>query len=187
MAERKAVIKKYSDRRLYDSGARRYVNLDDIARMVREGVEVEVLDAGTGKDLTRIVLTQIIMEDIRDGESGLPLKLLNQLVVASDRATHDVLSWYLENAAELSKKAGGVLRSGVSEARSAVAGPMEFVRNLLGAAPPPPESDNKELDALREEIQELKTLLAQRDRSNAAAKPKRRAPATPARSRGKKK
>lgn len=186
MSERKAVIKKYGDRRLYDAGVRRYVNLNDVARMVRKGVEVEVLDARSGKDLTRIVLMQIIMEDSRDGESGLPLKLLNQLVVATDRATHDVLSWYLENASELSKKAGGVLRSGVSEAKSAVAGPMEIVRNLLGAAPPPPESDGRELDALRREIQELKVLLAQSERSNPASRPKRVEPA-PARSRGKNK
>jgi polyhydroxyalkanoate synthesis regulator protein len=134
-----------------------------------------VLDARTGNDLTRIVLTQIIMEDIRDGESGLPLKLLKQLVVTSDRATHDVLSWYLENAAELSKKAGGVLRTGVSEAKSAVAGPMEFVRNLLGPASPAPEAEGKELDSLRREIQELKARLAQHEQSNPAPKPKRKA------------
>lgn len=172
MAERRAMIKKYGDRRLYDTEARRYVNVDDIAKMVREGVEVEVRDARTDKDLTRIVLTQIIMDDIRDGESDLPLKLLHQLVVASDRAGHELLSWYLENASELSKKAGGMLRSGVSEAKSAVTAPMEFVKNLLGAAP---ESEAVELVALRREVQELKALLAHRGLKASAPKTKRKA------------
>ena len=65
MPERKVVVKKYENRRLYDTGASRYVNLDDVARMVREGVEVQVLDARTGEDLTRVILTQVIMEDAK--------------------------------------------------------------------------------------------------------------------------
>ena len=65
MAERKAVIKKYENRRLYDTGASRYVNLEDVARMVREGVEVQVVDARSGEDLTRVILTQVIVEDAK--------------------------------------------------------------------------------------------------------------------------
>jgi polyhydroxyalkanoate synthesis repressor PhaR len=160
MIESKTVIKKYSDRRLYDSTARRYVNLGDISRMLREGVDVTVLDARTGKDLTRVVLTQIIMEDTRDGDAGLPLKLLRQLVVASDRATHDFLSWYLETASELYKKAGTALLSRVSEARSAVTNPLEFVRHLVGGEAPAPEIDPAEVDALRRQVRELEARLA---------------------------
>jgi polyhydroxyalkanoate synthesis repressor PhaR len=147
----KTVVKKYSDRRLYDTGNRRYVNLEDIARLIREGVEVEVVDAATGKDLTRLVLTQIIMEDSREGESGLPLKLLRQLVVASDRATHDFLSWYLETALELYKKAGAALWSGVTEARSAFSSPVDYVRHLMGA---------QEIEELRRQVRDLETRLA---------------------------
>jgi polyhydroxyalkanoate synthesis repressor PhaR len=157
MAERRALIKKYSDRRLYDSTARRYVNLDELARMIREGVDVQVLDARTGKDLTRVILTQIIMDDTRDGEASLPLKLLRQLVLASDRATHEFLSWYLETAFDLYKKAGTALRSGVSEAKSVVSSPVDFVRNLLS-------SDNPELEDLRRRVKELEARLARRER-----------------------
>ena len=95
MAERKAVIRKYENRRLYDTGASRYVNLDDVARMVREGVDVQVVDARSGEDLTRVILTQVIMEDAKGRESGLPLELLRKLIVASDHATHEFLTWYL--------------------------------------------------------------------------------------------
>ena len=55
-----ALIKKYGNRRLYDTAGSRYVNLDNLAAMVRAGREVRVLDAKTGRDLTRVTLTQII-------------------------------------------------------------------------------------------------------------------------------
>lgn len=166
MSTRKTVVKKYSDRRLYDTANRRYVNLEDIARIVREGDDVEVVDAATGKDLTRFVLTQIIMEDSREGESGLPLKLLRQLVIASDRATHDFLSWYLETALELYKKAGAALWSGVSEARSAVSSPVEYVRHLVA-----PERDNGEIEELRRQVRDLEARLAVCERHRTARKP----------------
>jgi polyhydroxyalkanoate synthesis repressor PhaR len=69
---------------LYDTAGSRYVNLDDIARFVREGKELQVVDAKAGQDLTRVTLTQIIMGDAKDNPTGLPLELLRQLVVASD-------------------------------------------------------------------------------------------------------
>ena len=171
MTERKIVIKKYSDRRLYDSNARRYVNLDEIARMMREGADVEVRDARSGKDLTRVVLTQIIVDDTREGETGLPLKLLRQLVVASDRATHDFLSWYLDTAFELYQKTGTALRSRVSEARSAVSSPMDFVRHLFSGEPVPPEASNPEIEGLRRQVRELEARLAGMERR----KPERKA------------
>jgi polyhydroxyalkanoate synthesis repressor PhaR len=64
------VIKKYGNRRLYDSAGSRYVNLDDIAELVRAGQNVQVVDAKTGKDLTRVTLTQIITEDAKDKPTG---------------------------------------------------------------------------------------------------------------------
>lgn len=166
MNTRKIVIKKYSDRRLYDTANRRYVNLDDIARMIREGVDVEVVDASTGKDLTRLVLTQIIMDDSRDGESELPLKLLRQLVIASDRATHDFLSWYLETALELYKNAGAAFRSGMLEARSAVASPMDYLRRMVA-----PDRDSGEIEELRRQVRDLEARLEAFERRSAARKP----------------
>ena len=73
-----ALIKKYGNRRLYDTTGSRYVNLDEVAGFIRQGKDVQVLDAKTGKDLTRVVLTQIITDDARDKPTGLPLELLRQ-------------------------------------------------------------------------------------------------------------
>ncbi len=153
MNTNKAVIKKYSDRRLYDAGAKRYVKLEDIARMIRAGVDVEVLDAGTGRDLTRVILTQIVMEDARDRDTGLPMQFLRQLVMASDRATHEFLSWYLNGTLELYKKAQQRFHSGFSEAKQALSNPLDFLRRLL-------PSDAAEIELLRRRVEELEARLA---------------------------
>ena len=59
------VVRKYENRRLYDTSSSRYVNLPEIAQMVREGAEVQVVDAKSGEDITRVILTQIIHEVAR--------------------------------------------------------------------------------------------------------------------------
>lgn len=160
MTKPKLVIKKYSDRRLYDAGSKRYVKLADIAKMVREGMDVEVRDARSGKDLTRVVLTQIIFEDARDRETALPIQFLRQLVVASDRKTHEFISWYLNNTMDLYHKAQQSLQSRITDAKSAVSGPLDFVRALLAGQQFPSERDTEEVDELRSRILELETRLA---------------------------
>ncbi len=178
-ANPKLVIKKYSDRRLYDSGASRYVKLEDVARMVRDGIEVKVVDARSGKDLTYLILTQIILEDARERETPLPLQLLTQLVRASDRATHDFLSWYLHNTLDLYQKAQASVRSRLPEAKAAVARPIEFVRNLLAehpAPPLPPLANITEVEQLRRRVEELEEQLARRgkNKSTGTAQAKRK-------------
>jgi polyhydroxyalkanoate synthesis repressor PhaR len=135
--------------------------LEDIARMIREGMDVQVLDAKTGKDITRVILTQIVVEDARDKESGLPLKLLRQLVVASDRATHDFLSWYLDNTMELYNKAQEAIHSRLSDAKRAVTSPLDYVRGMLSGLPWPPAHDDSEVERLRTQVEELKAELAE--------------------------
>src|SRR5438132_8259681 len=78
------LIEKYGSRRLYDTTSSRYVNLDDLAAHIRAGRNVRVVDAKTGQDLTRVILTQIITEDAKGKPTGLPLELLRQLIIASD-------------------------------------------------------------------------------------------------------
>jgi polyhydroxyalkanoate synthesis repressor PhaR len=158
----KTVIRKYGDRRLYDSSGSRYVKLDDIATMIRDGIEVQVLDARTGKDITRVILTQIVVEDARGPETGLPLQLLRQLVMTSDKATHDFLTWYLNSTMDLYQKAQDTIHSGLSEAKAAVTSPLDYVRNLVAGQASPPAHDDDELDRLRHRVQELETLLAGR-------------------------
>ena len=86
------IIRKYPNRRLYDTAAGRYVNLEDVASLVRRGEDVQVIDAKTGEDVTRVVLTQIIVEDAKDHGAMLPLELLRQLILVTDRAGRELLS-----------------------------------------------------------------------------------------------
>src|SRR6201996_8237973 len=94
------IIKKYANRRLYDTSNSRYINLEDIEAMVRNGKDVQVVDASTGEDITRVTLPQIIVEDAKGHPSGLPLELLRQLIVASDRVGQEFIMWYLKSAFE---------------------------------------------------------------------------------------
>lgn len=74
------IIKKYANRRLYDTSTSSYVTLDHLSELVREGRDFEVRDAKSGEDLTRQVLTQIIFEQETKGEGALPLNFLRQLI-----------------------------------------------------------------------------------------------------------
>lgn len=174
MGNPELLIRKYSDRRLYDTSSSRYVKLDDIARMVREGVDVRVVDDRTGKDITHLIFTQIIVENAREREIALPLQLLTQLVRASDKATHDFLTWYLDSTLNLYKKAQETVQTRLSSAKSAVASPLDFVRNLLAghslqSQAAAPTAASNELESLRRQVQELQALMQQR------AKPRRSA------------
>jgi polyhydroxyalkanoate synthesis repressor PhaR len=74
------VIKKYANRRLYNTASSAYVTLEDLANMVKKGVDFTVRDAKSGEDITRSVLTQIIFEEENKGTNLLPIKFLRQLI-----------------------------------------------------------------------------------------------------------
>ena len=78
MDQKTVVIKKYENRRLYDTTNSRYVNLEEVAQLVQSGKDVQVVDAATGEDLTRLVLTQIIVEDAKTPNSNFPLDVLRR-------------------------------------------------------------------------------------------------------------
>ncbi|MEQ1687112.1 MAG: polyhydroxyalkanoate synthesis repressor PhaR [Sphingopyxis sp.] len=73
-------IKKYANRRLYDTRKSTYITLDDLAAMVRDGREFRVVDAKSGEDITHNVLTQIIMDAEQGGQTMLPVSFLRQLI-----------------------------------------------------------------------------------------------------------
>ncbi|MDE2977529.1 MAG: pesticin [Acidobacteriota bacterium] len=95
------VIKKYENRRLYDTHSSRYVNLEGVAELVRGGRDIQVVDSKTGEDVTRHVLTQIIVDGAKDPEHGPPLEFLRDLVRARDQAGRDFFQWYLKSAGEV--------------------------------------------------------------------------------------
>jgi polyhydroxyalkanoate synthesis repressor PhaR len=96
MAKKSVVIKKYENRRLYDTTNSRYVNLEEVAQLLQQGNDVQVLDAASGEDITRLILTQIIVEDAKAADSNFPLDLLRQMVVASGRASQESALKYMK-------------------------------------------------------------------------------------------
>ena len=100
-AEQKvAIVKKYANRRLYNTGSSRYVTLDDLSQMVRQGQHFVVHDAKTGEDLTRSILTQIILEEDSKGRNLLPINFLRQLIGYYDDSLRAFLPRYLELSME---------------------------------------------------------------------------------------
>ena len=89
------VIKKYANRRLYNTATSSYVTLDHLSQMVKAGVEFTVADAKTGEDITRSVLTQIIVEEESKGESLLPIGFLRQLIAFYGDSLQGLLPRYL--------------------------------------------------------------------------------------------
>ena len=153
------VIKKYGNRRMYDTSASRYVNLDDLAGMVREGKAVKVVDAKTGEDLTRLTLTQIISEDVKDKPTGLPLELLRQLIVASDQARQEFLMWYLRSAFDTYQKVQDALQTRLTDVQSAITSPLESMKRFLETGPAPPPEPESELKVLRKRLADLEARL----------------------------
>jgi polyhydroxyalkanoate synthesis repressor PhaR len=174
MKNPEVLIRKYSDRRLYDTDASRYVKLQDIARMVRDGSDVRVVDGRTGKDVTHIILTQIIADTAKERQIALPLQLLTQIVRASDKATHDFLSWYLNSTLDLYQKAQNSVNTRLSKAKKTASTPLDYVRNLLAAHSWPPTAEGGEVEQLRRRVEELQTRLAQPKKSARRAPRRRR-------------
>jgi len=94
----RVTIKKYANRRLYDTESSTYITLDRLAQMVREGREFEVVDAKSGEDITRQVLTQIIVEEEARGATMLPLNFLKQLIGLYGNSMQNFVPQYLEAA-----------------------------------------------------------------------------------------
>jgi polyhydroxyalkanoate synthesis repressor PhaR len=93
-------IKKYANRRLYNTRTSSYITLDHLAQMVKENIEFKVLDAKTGADLTHTILTQIIMEEEASGEQMLPTSFLRQLIAMYGNSMQALLPGYLEASME---------------------------------------------------------------------------------------
>jgi polyhydroxyalkanoate synthesis repressor PhaR len=165
------VIKKYGNRRMYDTAASRYVNLDDMAELIRQGKEVKVVDAKTGEDLTRVTLTQIITEDAREKSTGLPLELLRQLIVASDQARQEFIMWYLKSAFDTYQTVKDAVENRLSRMQSALISPGEAVRRFVERAQPAaPDTTSSELEALRQQVANLEARL----KKSSSKKPRRK-------------
>jgi polyhydroxyalkanoate synthesis repressor PhaR len=109
------VIKKYANRRLYNTATSTYVTLDDLSDMVKKGNDFVVYDAKSGEDITRSVLTQIIFEEESKGQNLLPIKFLRQLIHFYGDSMQAFVPGYLEMSLESLTKEQDKLRSQMAE------------------------------------------------------------------------
>jgi polyhydroxyalkanoate synthesis repressor PhaR len=100
----KVTIKKYANRRLYDTESSSYITLDRLAAMIREGRDFEVVDAKTGEDITHQVLTQIIVDEESRGSTMLPVNFLRQLIGLYGGQMQGAVPSYLEAAMDAFQK-----------------------------------------------------------------------------------
>ena len=121
------VIKKYANRRLYNTQTSSYVTLDHLAGMVKDGTEFEVQDARTGEDITRSVLTQIIFEEEAKGQNLLPIKFLRQLIRFYGDSLQAFVPGYLDMSMESFTKNQGAMRDRIAEA---MGGGNQMIENL---------------------------------------------------------
>jgi len=175
-------IRRYDNRKLYDAGARRYVTLEELARLIAEGTELRVVEQRTGEDITNVVLAQVVLEGIKQRTASIPHQVLSRLIrlgasrgggftewldpqEASTRARHEaerIVSGLvargrltLDEALALRQDIAGSAQRLVAEAQ---AGVQARVRRLL-------ETDkeagvNPALEALKERLSTFETLLA---------------------------
>ena len=161
------VVKKYGNRRLYDTDTSRYITQEELTERIRSGLEVKVVDAKTGADLTQATLTQIIIEG-RGAGAFLPVPLLHQLIRLGDDALAEFFNRYVQMALEMYLQ----LKSGVSTLSPfnpfAAMNPFAsaLMRPFQGSqpAPAPAAAPTTDLDSLKRELDELKRSRKPRPR-----------------------
>jgi polyhydroxyalkanoate synthesis repressor PhaR len=181
------VIKKYANRRLYDTSTSQYVTLDYLRDLVKKGTDFQVVDAKSGEDLTRGVLAQIIFEEESRGANLLPVDFLRQLIGFYGDSLQSVVPGYLQMSMNSFSQQQGEFRDKMSEAMSSPQATMAMLeeqtrRNMelfsqtmrmftpfqAGATPeaesgaaPEPEGKPEDLSALREELDSLREKMDQ--------------------------
>ncbi len=178
MPARPVIIKKYENRRLYDTSNSRYVNLEDIAQMVREGTEVRVVDAATGEDLTRFVLTQIVVESAKAPNSAFPLDMLRQMIVASGQVSREGLLGYMKAMVDMYQNTYRAFAPGLSPFEFAQPKPYRGPADAPapdGSATTPPDGAQPSVEELRRRVEELERLIPKSPSARPAPKRKRTA------------
>ncbi len=139
------VIKKYGNRRLYDTENSRYITLDDLSQLIQAGKDVKVVDAKTGADLTKSVLLQIISEQEKDRDM-LPVSFLKNVIKYSDAAIREPLHRYLSFSLDSFLQAQRQFEQQYRQVAGGMLNPMAWMMNSMGGGqpgaagfePPPP-------------------------------------------------
>lgn len=187
MPPKPILIRKYENRRLYDVTNSRYVNLGEVAQFLRDGHDVRVVDAASDKDITRLILTQIIIEDAKTPDSTFPLDLLRQMIVTSGQASQETALRYMKTMLDLYQDTYRAMSPAVNPFamfRSGFATPAPGVREQHGpvsAAPPEPAtkspSEPEDVGELKKRLTDLEQLVSSfSGRKPSTRKPRRAKP-----------
>ena len=167
------VIKKYANRRLYNTETSSYITLEHLATMTREGRDFQVFDARSGEDITRSVLTQIVMEEEATGQTMLPVPFLRQIISMYGDSMQSMVPHYLEAsmaafAENQNKFRDAALKPFEQLTKQNLAMFQAATAMLTGArgaapskpaAPAAPAADNAEMTALKEQLAALQARL----------------------------
>ncbi|MDT9599832.1 polyhydroxyalkanoate synthesis repressor PhaR [Sphingosinicella rhizophila] len=164
------IIKKYANRRLYDTESSSYITLERLAEMVRQKREFKVVDAKSGEDITHNVLTQIIMDEESRGGTMLPINFLRQLISMYGDSMQSMVPQYLEASLEAFQRNQSQFRDAMAGAFSG--GPfadlarrnMEMFKSAAGgnaasAAAAPTSEQEDEIDRLKNQLAELQAKV----------------------------
>ena len=178
-SEEPVIIKKYANRRLYNTGTSTYVTLEDLAAMVKQGEDFVVYDAKTGEEITRSVLTQIIFEqEGKEGQQLLPITFLRQLIRFYGDSMQMLVPRYLEVSIDSHTREQEKFRSQIAQAFSVggfgaledqvrrnmemfektFAMFMPFARGQKGAGDKP-ASGGSEVDDLKRQLEEMQKRI----------------------------
>jgi polyhydroxyalkanoate synthesis repressor PhaR len=160
----KVTIKKYANRRLYDTESSSYITLDRLAEMVREGREFEVVDAKSGEDITRQVLTQIIVDEEARGATMLPLSFLKQLIGLYGNSMQNFVPSYLEAAMDAFQRnqsavrdaLGGNVLADLAKRNMAM---FEDASRAFTGKKAEPKASSDDVDQLKAELAALKAKV----------------------------
>jgi polyhydroxyalkanoate synthesis repressor PhaR len=161
----KVTIKKYANRRLYDTESSAYITLDRLAHMVREGREFEVIDAKTGEDITRQVLTQIIVDEEARGATMLPLNFLKQLIGLYGNSMQNMVPSYLEAAMEAFQRNQSAVRDAfggnvfADMAKRNMAMFEDAAQAFRGKSKPDSKASSSEVEELKAELAALQAKV----------------------------
>lgn len=172
------IVKKYANRRLYNTESSSYITLEHLSAMTREGREFKVIDARSGDDITHSVLTQIILEEETRGETMLPASVLRQLISMYGDQMQSMVPLYLEasmdafrrNQEQFRSAFQGLMQTGGNPFEAIVRQNMTMMQAaadmwrtanplLAGKAVAPEKAPEDELKALKSELDELKSKL----------------------------
>jgi polyhydroxyalkanoate synthesis repressor PhaR len=159
------IIKRYPNRKLYDTCAKRYITLDGIAELIRRGEEVQVIDNATGEDLTALTLTQIILEQEKKRSGFLPRSVLAGLIQSSgdritalQRAVLSPLNFWNQIDEEIIKRVNAIIKNGeLTEEEGSI-----LIENLLAHGEKDREKQRIKFEELRTNAGELEKQLIKR-------------------------